>query len=145
MNILTKAFITVKERIKGCDIYGHPVGLNFNGEDTFKTSIGGIATLVVYALILAYTVLQARLVIEKKNTVINTNQLQKFLGDDSTAYPVGQNDFSISITGYDSDEAYYFHRPDYFTYQFIHHTITRDAIGSNDSSNETERILNSQP
>jgi hypothetical protein len=143
MNVLKKVFITVKERIKGCDIYGHPVGLNFNGEDTFKTAIGGIATLVVYGMILAYTVLQAKLVIEKKNTVINTNQLQRFLGDDSTAYSVAQNDFLISISGYDSDDAFYFNQSAYFTLQLIHHTTIRDVIGT-DPSSEIKRELNTQ-
>lgn len=32
------------------DIFGHPVGVNYRGEDTFKTRFGAFCTLAVYIL-----------------------------------------------------------------------------------------------
>ena len=34
------------------DIYGHPVGVHFKGNNKFKTKLGALVTLVTYALIL---------------------------------------------------------------------------------------------
>ena len=32
------------------DIFGHPVGVNYKGEDTFKTRVGAFCTIGMYVL-----------------------------------------------------------------------------------------------
>ena len=32
------------------DIFGHPVGVNYKGEDTFKTRVGAFCTIAMYVL-----------------------------------------------------------------------------------------------
>ena len=34
------------------DIYGQPVGVNYEGSDTFKTMLGALVTFLTYGLIL---------------------------------------------------------------------------------------------
>ena len=36
--------------IKSFDIFGHPVGVNYKGEDTFKTRFGAFCTIAMYVL-----------------------------------------------------------------------------------------------
>ena len=38
------------------DIFGHPIGVNYKGDNTFKTRLGALCTIVSYALILFNTV-----------------------------------------------------------------------------------------
>ena len=40
------------------DNFGQPVGLNFGGEDTFKSLPGGLLTLILYMVMGAYSVMQ---------------------------------------------------------------------------------------
>ena len=36
--------------ITSFDIFGHPVGVNYKGEDTFKTRVGAFCTIGMYVL-----------------------------------------------------------------------------------------------
>lgn len=40
------------KKVKTLDIYGIPVSLKFQGESTFKTMIGGVMSLLIYATII---------------------------------------------------------------------------------------------
>ena len=47
--------------LRGRDAYGHPIGVNFKGDDHYQTLLGGVLTFVAQALTL---VLCVRAVIE---------------------------------------------------------------------------------
>ena len=34
------------------DIYGHPIGVNYRGDGSYKTRLGALCTLTTYALIM---------------------------------------------------------------------------------------------
>ena len=36
--------------IVSIDIFGHPIGVNYKGEDSFKTRLGAFCTVAVYVL-----------------------------------------------------------------------------------------------
>ena len=38
------------------DIYGHPIGVNLNGSEAYKTKLGTLMTLATYVLIIVNTV-----------------------------------------------------------------------------------------
>ena len=38
------------------DIYGHPIGVNHQGESVFRTRLGTMFTIITYALILINTI-----------------------------------------------------------------------------------------
>ena len=42
--------------LKGLDIFGHPVSVNYRGESSFNTGIGGFFTLICHSVVLVYTV-----------------------------------------------------------------------------------------
>ena len=41
--------------LKSQDIYGRAIGVHYDGEDTHKTRLGGIATIMTYVLCLINT------------------------------------------------------------------------------------------
>ena len=38
--------------LESLDIFGQPIGVNFRGEDTYKTKMGAFCTLSYYVLVL---------------------------------------------------------------------------------------------
>ena len=40
----------LSDLIVSIDIFGHPVGVNYKGEDSFKTRLGAFCTVAVYVL-----------------------------------------------------------------------------------------------
>ena len=50
--------MSVLNRLRGCDSFGAPISLNFNGESSFNTAGGGIASLCLKVLILTYLTMQ---------------------------------------------------------------------------------------
>ena len=39
---------------KACDIYGHPIGVHYQGESKFNTLGGSLATLLTTAIMISY-------------------------------------------------------------------------------------------
>ena len=52
---------------KDQDIYGYPVTLNYQGDDSFKTCPGGILSLFVICALLSYTILKGKLLLSKED------------------------------------------------------------------------------
>ena len=42
---------TVVDAIVSGDIYGHPIGVNYKGSDTYRTKLGALFTIVAYVLV----------------------------------------------------------------------------------------------
>ena len=42
--------------ITSLDIFGHPIGINYRGEETFKTRLGSLFTIVITVLMTINTV-----------------------------------------------------------------------------------------
>lgn len=40
------------EAVRKFDIFGAPIGLNYKGENTFSTRIGGLCTLILYTILI---------------------------------------------------------------------------------------------
>ena len=41
---------------RSIDIFGEPISLSLNGEQTYKTKVGSLCSLVVFTLVIAYSV-----------------------------------------------------------------------------------------
>ena len=54
------------EVIKERDIYGQPISLNYKGDDTFKTVPGGLLSILLLFLIMAYTFLKGKYMVDKE-------------------------------------------------------------------------------
>ena len=46
--------------VRNQDIYGQPIQLNYEGEDTYKTIPGGILSIIILFLMLCYTMLKGK-------------------------------------------------------------------------------------
>ena len=51
--------------VRGKDEYGHPIVLNYKGDDTFKTLPGGILSILMQFLLIFYGLLRLNAMIEK--------------------------------------------------------------------------------
>lgn len=56
----------VADSIKDRDIYGQPIALNYKGDDTYKTVPGGLLSMVLLFLILAYAFLKGKFMVDKE-------------------------------------------------------------------------------
>lgn len=56
----------VTEYIKSKDIYGQPVSLNYQGEDTYKTLPGGCISILVLFVLLCYSLLKFKYMMFKE-------------------------------------------------------------------------------
>ena len=43
---------SVLDAAVGGDIYGHPIGVNYKGSDTYQTKLGAFFTLAAYVLVI---------------------------------------------------------------------------------------------
>ena len=57
-NVCYRSVKRVNNHVKGYDGFGVPVTLNFDGEDTFKTTPGGLISLFLYVQVLCYAIVQ---------------------------------------------------------------------------------------
>jgi len=104
-----------------------PVSLNFKGEEVFKTFIGGVLTFVYLVIILVFSILQFSIVINRKQSTINTNEIFKDLIHDKSPVFPGIDDFLMGVGGYNENNANpnYMLDPDYFTIKFSNSILKR--------------------
>ena len=58
--------------LKKFDLYGHPVGLSYDGDDKFKSSVGGLAGLITLIIIVGYLAFCVINIINKSPTITNS-------------------------------------------------------------------------
>ena len=58
-----KLLVRLLDFFKSVDLYGKNIKLTYEGDDTFKTHIGGFASFTILLLILSYFWLQLRVTI----------------------------------------------------------------------------------
>lgn len=64
-SLFKKGGRAVNNRVKSMDMFGAPVSLNFRGESTYNTTIGGVISLFTIAFTLFYAYTEAMLVYSK--------------------------------------------------------------------------------
>lgn len=62
----------VQNRIRHCDKFGAPVLLNFKGRDSFGTLGGGVASVLIYALILVFFLKQIIQLINHEDPMLSS-------------------------------------------------------------------------
>jgi hypothetical protein len=68
-----KRFNFITEYLKRRDIFGHQISLNFDNENpTHNTGFGGVATVVIYCLLLTLVLSKAVRVVGYGNPDLNT-------------------------------------------------------------------------
>ncbi|CAI2362987.1 unnamed protein product [Moneuplotes crassus] len=124
-NWLRKSFSCLNSWVKATDKFGVPVSLNFKGEDSFKTTVGGIFSLISMLLLMMYTILEMRLVITKGKTSINSNIVSRNLFESKETYQIAKDGFMISMGGNTAT----LEDPTYFNFQYKNRIIENELIG----------------
>ncbi|CAI2386634.1 unnamed protein product [Moneuplotes crassus] len=83
--------------LKSFDMYPHTVSFTFKGQEEFKTMMGGFISFVIKVVILYYTYVMVRLMLERKNTQKNVNSVVKDILNDQTAFHMNGTDFSFGF------------------------------------------------
>jgi hypothetical protein len=72
--------------IKNVDFFGQTVNLTWNGEDRFKTTFGASVTIVLIAVLLAFTVFKALDLFKKNNPTVSKTTILRNPDLDSLSY-----------------------------------------------------------
>ena len=56
----------MSKQLRSLDAFGAPIRVNFKGEDTFKTRLGGLLSIFTFTLLLMYVVREMLLTINRK-------------------------------------------------------------------------------
>ena len=66
-NLFLSAISSFSGFIRDKDEYGHPILLNYKGDDTYKTLPGGILSIIAQIILLFYGILRVRDMVDKVN------------------------------------------------------------------------------
>lgn len=98
-----------KESNKSCfsfisrmDIYGHSINLTYNNEDKFKSTVGGISTIITRCVIVGYLVSILLDVFNNAGTITKSSEFLNTITDNSSYVVNSSNfDFAVIINNYD--------------------------------------------
>ena len=86
------------EKVRGCDVNGARVSLNFKGETEHKTLCGGFASLLLKALILGFFCMQSIAVWHFNDPIISSYQVLEDRG--LMEEPIKLKDYSVNFYFY---------------------------------------------
>ena len=64
----------LKKRLKDQDMFGYPVQLTFNGSDSYKTTIGGIFSLLINFFLFFFFVVKLGVMITASNDSVSIKE-----------------------------------------------------------------------
>ena len=82
----------IGETFKSIDIFGHPISVNYRGEDTFKTRLGACFTLIVY-LLMIFNLVQLSIAYVDGSNQEEKNRVQLFNRNEAGPYNLAENHF----------------------------------------------------
>ncbi|TNV81000.1 hypothetical protein FGO68_gene16062 [Halteria grandinella] len=101
----------INRRLESIDRYGHPVSLTYKGDQKYKSSFGGMISLIGILSILVYFGLEMAAVFNRSNSKIETITVKKDLADPSLSTPLELNidsfNFGIKVQYVGSDPSVY--------------------------------------
>ena len=114
----------VKNKIKDTDRFALPVSLNFKGDSSFKTGIGGVVSVVIIWGLVGYSVILWIGMVNRENSVINSVTKIGNLIYDPTKYNLNDYKFIVGIYSLGLT-ASYISDPAFFTLEAIQRTATK--------------------
>ena len=85
-----------KNYLKSFDLFGIPISLKYKGEDTFKTPIGGIVSIISYLSVLAFVLFDLNAVIARESTV-KVKSVLKDVTDYNEVYNLTHDNFDLAV------------------------------------------------
>jgi len=101
--------------IKGFDMYGKDIVLTYEGDDKYRTHVGGFASIVVKGVIITYIIYLFYVMLTKRDTSVSVSSLVNDVSKDVEILKPGKNgfDFAFSYTARGVD---YLNDPTYFEF-----------------------------
>ena len=127
-NNCTKSFW---DSFKSVDIYGHSISLTYKGNDTFKTKLGALMSIIVGFMLFAFSLYKFIVLVNSIDPEVSKKVFRRNLADAGVFYPNNYGfDFALSMRGGDLDPKYgYFRvRQVYFYYVIDEETGEKTRI-----------------
>ena len=109
-----KGVIWMKKKVKGADRFALPISLNFKGESSFKTITGGTVSVVILMMLLGYSLLLLKQMINRENSIVNSITKIDNLIYNPNKYNLNDYNFIFGIYSRETNESH-FSDPTYFT------------------------------
>lgn len=86
---------TLDDKFINLDNYGVPIGVNYRGNDTYKTRFGALLSLFSIVLLVAFGIKNGQKLIHRQSPQITvTNEVIDYANDD-TAYKLEEQDVTV--------------------------------------------------
>lgn len=127
-NIFTKVISYFTGKMRNYDQFAIPITLNYNGEDSFKSYLGGFFSIIAMILTFIYGLTLLIALFNYSNTVINTVELIRNLATDTTTYKINNDAFAIGVYGTNTNGDLLYD-PSYVTVTAFHVTQRLSSVG----------------
>ena len=78
--------------IVSADFYSTKINFTFGGEDSFKTLIGGVISLIISMIVLSITLTLTVTIFQKSNVTSSINKIFKDITNDQTKHYFAKED-----------------------------------------------------
>lgn len=85
--------------MRSFDMYGVPISFNLNGDEKFKTFIGGGISFILAFTIILYSLSQFYTMVNKTNNTVSTSIIYRDLQQNVEDINVGELGFTFGIIG----------------------------------------------
>ena len=109
-----RGVIWIKEKVKGTDRFALPISLNFKGESSFKTITGGTVSVVILMVLLGYSILLLKEMINRESSIVNSITKIDNLIYNPNKYNLNDFNFIFGIYSTETDGSHLLD-PTYFT------------------------------
>ena len=84
--------------MKNCDFYGQQINLTYKGDNSFKTTPGAVVSILITALLLAFSIYKLYVLVNRQDTNISKSSLMRDLKSEPAFRPQDYGfDFAFGI------------------------------------------------
>ena len=87
----------IAETIKSADLYGKQITMTYKGEDSFKTTYGGVISLFIKLILFTYAGVLFAVIINRGDTKKTLNTTVKDITNDPTKHYIGRGTFGFAV------------------------------------------------
>ena len=93
----------ISKQIRNSDRFAIPIWLNYKGETSFKTMIGGLGSITIGCALVVYLIMLLIQIANKEGSIINTAIKMNTLIFDNSKYNLIDYNFLFGIISMDQD------------------------------------------
>ena len=93
----------IKKHLRNIDNFGKPISFSIDGQQTFNTVVGGVATVVVMTLFLILLVSKSITLFGKTNPNLTMQTINKDFNESEETFNLSSKDFMFAVTDVHSD------------------------------------------